>query len=203
MPKTDIFYIGSDDYYKGDLKLCENDCFRLNKINSLDEINDKKGFLLLLTFDLIYEAFPDISDYYELDVYEIDRNIRKLFCNFEYVIIISIEEFDYGHIPFSNIYVEFANKYFNTEKGINILVNKIYQEYINKKELKISRIKSSNIKKLKSYIDKYPEEFITTKEIMNKLKVNEKWLQRYMKDMNYLYNNIGYNKKKRLWYVVK
>ena len=41
------------------------------------------------------------------------------------------------------------------------------------------------------------------KEIMNKLKVNEKWLQRYMKDMNYLYNNIGYNKKKRLWYVVK
>jgi len=212
--RRNIVYVGSDSYYKDDLKLYDakdiensesnnNGYPHLVKINSLKELERKQGFLLVLTMDDLSEYLPNIIEPYQPDVYEIDRHARKIFQNFEYTIIISAEEFDYGHIPFSNIYVEFANKYFNTKEGLNILIDKLYKEYTSKKELKLSNIKRNNINKLKQYIDKHKNEYITTKEIMESLNVNEKWLQRYMKDMNKLYNNIGYNKRKRVWYKVK
>lgn len=202
MKKRNIVYIDSDDYYKNQLKLSKaSENFYISKVDNIRNLKRKQGFLLLLTMDDLYPYFPNIIDIFEPDVYEIDRYIRKLFKNFEYVIILSIEEFDYGHIPFSNIYVESADKYFDTEKGINLLVDKLYKEYISKKDTKYSRIRMNNINRLKMYIKN--KEFITTKEIMNDLEVNEKWIQRYMKDMNIIYKNIGYNKKKRVWYVVK
>lgn len=212
--KRNIIYIGDDYFYKHNLKLYDikertDDLYHnprfphLVKVNQLAEIKRKQGFLLVLTLDDLQEYFPDVVDVYTPNVYEIDRNIRRLFKNFEYVILITIEGFDYGRIPFSNIYVEFANKYFDTPKGLNLLIEKLYQEYISKKETKLSKIKLANIEKLKTYIKKNRKTFITTKEIMKDLNVNEKWLQRYMKEMNKLYNNIGYNKIKRVWYVVK
>lgn len=212
--RRNIVYVGSDSYYKDDLKLYDakdiekgesnnNDYPHLVKINNLKELERKQGFLLVLTMDDLSEYLPNVIDPYQPDVYEIDRHARKTFQNFEYTIIISAEEFDYGHIPFSNIYVEFANKYFNTKKGLNILIDKLYKEYTSKKELKLSNIKRNNINKLKQYIDNHQNEYITTKEIIESLNINEKWLQRYMKDMNKLYNNIGYNKRKRVWYKVK
>lgn len=201
--RKNIVYIGSDSYYKESLKICNINNKNMNfvKLDRLEEIDRKQGFLLLLTMDDLYDYFPNIIDTLDPDVYEIDRHIRKMFEKFEYVIIISAEEFDYGHIPFSNIYVEFANKYFDTNKGISILIDELDEKYNNKKELKISRIKEENIEKLRKYIKN--KEFFSTKEIIEDLKVNEKWIQRYMKDMNSIYNNIGYNKKKRVWYTVK
>ena len=201
--RKNIVYIGSDSYYKESLKICNvnNKNMKFVKLDSLEKIDRKQGFLLLLTMDDLYDYFSDVVDTFEPNVYEIDRHVRKIFKNFSYVIIISIEEFDYGHIPFSNIYVEFANKYFDTNKGISILIDELDEKYNNKKELKLSRIKEENIEKLRKYIKN--KEFFTTKEIMNNFGVNEKWIQRYMKDMNSIYNNIGYNKKKRVWYTVK
>ena len=101
------------------------------------------------------------------------------------------------------MYVVFANNYFNTNEGINALIDKISNEFMSKKENKFSRIKSNNVEKLRTFIRKLNKEFFTTDEIKQKLNVNEKWIQRYMKEMNNIYNNIGYNKRKRLWYVVK
>lgn len=210
--RKNIIYVGSDSYYKDDLKLYDykddngsicinNNYFHLAKINNLGDLDRKKGFLVILTLDDLYDWIPSVADIFEPDVYEIDRYVRKKFENFEYVIIISIEEFDYGHIPFSNMYVEFANKYFDTDKGISLLVDKLYKEYKNKKELNITRIKNINIERLRNYVEE--KEFITTKEMIDDLGVNEKWIQRYMKDMNIIYNNIGYNKRKRVWYTVK
>lgn len=202
MKKRNIVYIDSDDYYKNQLKLSKaSENFYISKVDNISNLERKQGFLLLLTMDDLYPYFSNVVDIFEPDVYEIDRYVRKLFKNFEYVIILSIEEFDYGHIPFSNIYVESADKYFGAERGINLLVDKLYKEYISKKDTKYSRIRMNNINRLKMYIKN--KEFITTKEIMNDLGVNEKWIQRYMKDMNIIYKNIGYNKKKRVWYVVK
>ena len=205
--KRNIVYVGNDYYYKDTLKL---DYAKLNnvkpnlvKINNLEELGRKQGFLLLITMDDLYDYFPHVVDILEPDVYEIDRYSRKLFKNFEYVIVISIEEFDYGRIPFSNMNVVFANNYFNTNEGINVLIDKIFNEYMSKKENKLSRIKINNVEKLRTFIRKLNKEFFTTDEIKQKLNVNEKWIQRYMKEMNNIYNNIGYNKRKRLWYVVK
>jgi len=205
--KRNIIYVGTEDYYKNTLKLRDTKLNNIEpnfiKINTLKELERKQGFLLLITMDELYDYLPNVVDTFEPDVYEIDRYARKIFKNFEYVILISIEEFDYGHVPFSNMYVVFANKYFNTDKGINVLIDKIYEEFISKKENKISRIKNDNIEKLRAFIKKLKKDFFTTEEIKQKLNVNEKWIQRYMKEMNKIYNNIGYNKRKRLWYIVK
>ena len=199
----DVIYIDSDSYYKKDLKLNDrNGTLNLIKEDNLKLACEKGGFLLLLTMTDLYPYFKDVIDEEKPNVYEIDRHVRKLFENFEYVILISIEEFDYGHVPFSNMYVEFANKYFNTEKGLNRLIDFLYEESLNKKELKLTRIKRININKLKEYINKR-KDYIKTEEITKYLDVNEKWIQRYMKDMNIVYNNIGYNKRKRVWYKVR
>ena len=205
--KRNIVYVGCESYYKVDLKICDTKINNVEpnliKINSLKEIGRKQGFLLLITMDELYDCFPNVIDTIEPDVYEIDRYTRKIFKNFEYVILISNEEFDYGHVHFSNMYVVFANNYFNTNEGINVLIDKIYEDYISKKEIKLSRIKSDNVEKLRTFIRKLNKDFFTTEEIKQKLNVNDKWIQRYMKEMNDIYNNIGYNKRKRLWYVVK
>ena len=205
--KRNIVYVGYDSYYKDTLKLRDTKINNIKpnliNIDTLEELDRKQGFLLLLTMDELYDYFPNIVDIFEPDVYEIDRYLRKKFKNFEYVIVISIEEFDYGHIPFSNMYVVFANNYFNTDEGINVLIDKISKEFISKKESKLSKIKCNNVEKLRTFIKKSKKDFFTTEEIKQKLNVNEKWIQRYMKEMNNIYNNIGYNKRKRLWYVVK
>ena len=205
--KRNIIYVGSKSYYKDTLKLCNNKInnieFNLVKVDTLNDIDQKQGFLLLLTMDELYDYLPNVIDMYKPDVYEIDRYTRKLFENFEYVILISNEEFDYGYVPFSNMYVVFANNYFNTDEGINILIDKIYQKYITKKQNELSRIKHDNIEKLRTFIRNLKSDFFTTNEIKERLNVNDKWIQRYMKEMNNIYSNIGYNKRKRVWYVVK
>lgn len=196
----DIFYIGDDFYYKNNLKLFNiKNGYNFNSVKNLEDINKKSGFLFIITMDELYEYFPEFANIYSPDVYEIDRNIRRMFSGFKYVIIISIEEFDYGNIPFSNIYVEYANKYFESDNGIHLLIDKLKDESLN--EMKISNIKKNNINKLMDYIS--GKDYILTKDIIKDLNVNGKWIQRYMKDMNSLYNNIGYNKKKKVWYTVK
>ena len=205
--EKNIVYVGSDSYYKDDLKLSDTKIsgFELNfvRINTLKELDGKQGFLLLVTMDELYDYFPDVVDMFKPDVYEIDRYMRKIFEKFDYVILISNEEFDYGRVHFSNMYVVFANNYFNTSEGINILINKIYNDFIVRKESKLSRIKSEHVERLRVFVDDLEKDFFTTDQIKEKLHVNDKWIQRYMKEMNNIYNNIGYNKRKRVWYVVK
>ena len=205
--EKNIVYVGSDSYDMDDLKLSDTKIsgFELNfvRINTLKELDGKQGFLLLVTMDELYDYFPDVVDMVKPDVYEIDRYMRKIFEKFDYVILISNEEFDYGHVHFSNMYVVFANNYFNTSEGINILINKIYNDFIVRKESKLSRIKSDHVERLRVFVDGLEKDFFTTDQIKEKLHVNDKWIQRYMKEMNNIYNNIGYNKRKRVWYVVK
>lgn len=205
--KRNIVYVGTDSYFKDTLKLKDTKINNIEpnliKINTLKELSRRQGFILLLTMDELYDYFPNVINMIEPDVYEIDRHTRKIFKNFEYVILISNEEFDYGHVPFSNMYVVFANNYFDTSEGINVLIDKINDNFLSKKEIKLTNIKYENIEKLRTFIRKLKKEFFTTDEIKQKLNVNDKWIQRYMKEMNNIYNNIGYNKRKRVWYIVK
>ncbi len=215
--KRNITYIGKyvDDEYKDNFKLKDinkfifkEDKFNLVNVSSVKEIKRKQGFLAVLEISDLYEIdkaidWFDDNSVYKVNVYELDRKFRKYFKNFEYVIILITEEFDYGHIPFSNIYVEYKNKYLDNEDGLNILIKNLYEEYSNKKEIKFTKKRWENIEKINIYLKKTRKKFFTTNELLKKFKVNEKWLQRYLKDVNRIYHNIGYNKKKRLWYVIK
>lgn len=215
--KRNITYIGKyvDDEYKDNFKLKDinnflsiENKFNLVNVSSVKEIKRKQGFLVVLEISDLYEIDKEIdwfddSSIYKIDVYELDRKFRNYFKNFEYVIILVTEEFDYGHIPFSNIYVEYKNKYLDNEDGLNVLIKNLYEEYSNKNEIKYTKKRWKNIEKINSYFKKTRKKFFTTNELLKKFKVNEKWLQRYLKDVNRIYHNIGYNKKKRLWYVIK
>ena len=215
--KRNITYIGRyvDNEYKDNFKLKDinnflstENKFNLVNVSSVKEIKRKQGFLVVLEISDLYEIDKEIdwfddNSVYKIDVYELDRKFRNYFKNFEYVIILVTEEFDYGHIPFSNIYVEYKNKYLDNEDGFNVLIKNLYKEYSYKKEIKYTKKRWENIEKINSYFKKTRKKFFTTNELLKKFKVNEKWLQRYLKDVNRIYHNIGYNKKKRLWYVIK
>lgn len=205
MINNNVVLVGDEFYYLEKLKLkyfLNDKDVNLVRINNLTDLRDKSGFLLILTLDDLSSNSQNLIDVNNVNVYEIDRLFRRKFMNFEYVILISIEEFDYGYIHFSNMYVEFANKYFDMDMGISLLVDELYDKYVNKLDTKYSRIRISNINKLKEYIDKQDIKYISTEKIIEDLGVNRKWIQRYMRDMNLVYNNIGYNKKSRLWYMV-
>ena len=183
-----------------------NKSFRLLDIKQIDELDRQQGFILILYYtDIDYKyniEKMDINGTLNPVVYDLDRLLRKKFAKFRYVIILNPEEYDYGLIPFSNMYFVYANNYYN-DLGIIPLIDEIYQKCINKKETKYTKKRLDNIEKLRSCIKKLRKDYFTTDEIIKKLNVNRKWLQRYMKDVNDIYNNIGYDKKKRLWYIVK
>ncbi len=208
MPKTKyqvVIIDYNEYYYTQDLKLTSNpkkgSFPQITSVKSLNDLDRQEGLILIMTVSDIIDFYTSI-DIYNPDVYELDRKFRLKFRHFNYVIIISQEEFNYGKIPFSNIYVVYANNYFNSE-GLNPLINQLYQEYLNLKEIKLTKTRLDHVKALKNYLIKSRQVFFSTSQLTTKLNMSPKMLQRTIKDLNYLYHNIGYDKKKRLWYYIK
>jgi len=166
-------------------------------LSCLDEFDDILKYINYLSPEFFYEDIkPDI------DLYEFDRLNRSKFKNFEYVIIISIDFYDFLRpktIPYSP-FIFYDEPTFKKNSDI---IFTLYEKYLNEKNQKFSNIKLKNISKLKNYLKQTKKTYYTTKEIKEALKVNEKWVQRYMKDMNTIYKNIGYNHHKNMWYVIK
>lgn len=76
----------------------------------------------------------------------------------------------------------------------------MYEYYINEKEhIKFTLKRKQNIDMLYNYLK--DKTFITTKKISNDLKVSKRWVQRYMHDINLLYENIGYDENNKRWYI--
>lgn len=170
----------------------------LVKRNSIKELKREQGFLLLAGV----EDFPhDSLDEYRPNVYELDRIYRKKLQRFTYVILLSSEDFHFGRIPYSHIFVVSFRDFM--EKCNDGIVDKMYQEYKEKTPSKKHLKKQENIKMLYQFLKKKRNPFIATKEIMKELNVTARWVQRYMNEINEMYHNIGYNRFKRKWYVIK
>ncbi len=177
-----------------------NDRFNIDgDITFLDNLNDiskYKADILIINLDNMPNLYDILSDYDELkykkyDLYEFDRMSRKMFNNHKKVFIISLDDFFHNY-KFKSLY---SNIYFiNSIDEINCNV-----EQLDKKK---SRIKNNNIEKLKEYVDKQVDYF-DSKNIMKAFNVSNRWIKRYMKDMNDIYNNIGYSYVKRKWYKIK
>lgn len=171
-------------------------------IDNPNQIERKKGFLLISDIEEFKELDKELYDNeeygYKVDIYEFDRLNRKKFKNFEYVIIFSTSNYkrlDSLKLDYSNIIIINDN---NCDRN---MIYDLYDKSLNKKYKKISDIKMNNINKLKEYLR--GKTYIKTKDIMDYFNVSDKWVKRYMKDMNDIYNNIGYNYVKKCWYKVK
>ena len=195
MSKTlKVFLVGIDkEYILDKLKLEAN----ITILNNIDEIVNYKGDLLIINLDNIKDLYDNVSFYDQLkyekyDLYEYDRLNRKRFSNFGRVIIVSLDLF-FDKYNYKNIYsnISFVNDV------IDVDVENIYNNSIKK----VSNIKNNNILKLKSYVDN-KKNYFNSIDIINTFKVSNRWVKRYMKDMNDIYNNIGYSYSKRMWYKV-
>lgn len=60
--------------------------------------------------------------------------------------------------------------------------------------------KQTNLNKLYAYLTKFTS--ITTKQIAEDLNIRGRTVERYMKDLNKTYQNIGYDYKQSKWYLI-
>ncbi len=164
---------------------------------SVEDIPNYKADILIISIDCLSDLFNAINDCYQfsedkVDLYEYDRLNRYKYKNYKKVYLVSIECF------FGEFNYHFKSLYTNLifiDDFIPIDTN------INDDECKVSNIKMGNILKLKEYVDKQ-NDYFDSKEIMKKFNVSNRWIKRYMYDMNKIYNNIGYSYSKRKWYKI-
>ena len=167
-------------------------------IESLDEVPNNKGDFLVSFVDNFVDLYNGL-DYYDCDefkyqkydLYEFDRLNRELFSNYRKVFLISIEMW-FKKYNFKSLYsnINFVDD--GDELDLSIDDNKG----------KISNIKKGNILRLKDYVEKQ-DDYFDSERIMKEFNVSNRWVKRYMKDMNDIYNNIGYSYSKRKWYKVR
>ena len=160
-------------------------------VNSIDELKSNVSDILIAFTDSFTDLYNDLEYYGNNEKYKkFDRLNRKVFNNYKKVFIISLDKVFYKY-KYKSLY---SNLYF-IDDGDKLDLNL-------KEKNKISNIKKGNILRLKDYVDKQ-DDYFDSEEIMQKFNVSNRWVKRYMKDMNDIFNNIGYSYSKRKWYKVK
>ena len=77
-----------------------------------------------------------------------------------------------------------------------------YKQEVEQEETKrkCNSEKQANLNKLYAYLTKFTS--ITTKQIAEDLNIRGRTVERYMKDLNKTYQNIGYDYKQSKWYLI-
>ena len=184
--RRNVVIVGASKFDK------ENNSFINYSVNSrfphyvyVDKIADVKrleGFAVIIFIE-------EVNDYYEFD-----RLNRGKFKKFDYIIVITkgISKFCMGNLQITTKY----------KKDIGNMIEDLYKKSLTRENKAISLIKKKNIEKLRNFVK--GKDFVTNREVREGLGVSRRWVDRYMEEMNYLYNNVGkiegYVNK---WYIVK
>lgn len=161
----------------------------IGEINYFDKIEQSKnhqGYLII------------VNNKTNEDIVSFDKKYRKIINKFVKVYL------------YNEHYKESYNKWSNIQ-----LVNRdlflydslyywdLYDEYKNNvllEDKKYTKKRLENITKLYNYLKDY--KVIKTSKIKEDLNINDRMIQRYMKDINDLYNNIGYDYYNNQWYII-
>ncbi len=155
-------------------------------VDSLDKVK-YQGYMLIV----------DNKD--NISIRELDKKYRNIFNKFEVVRIYN-EKYD------SN----YQEKWLSVEKigrelfeydGYSLGEDwDSYKDRIenNKGSIRFNKDKKEKLDMLYNYIKNY--ETIKTKDIANALNLSERSIQRYMKDLNTIYHNVGYDYSNDEWY---
>ncbi len=158
----------------------------IKKANILDELKRKQGFLAIIKEDLL----PKNS-------IELDKKYRTFFKNFTYVYIITqdVKKQNKYHLKYSPFY--FVNEnYFEDETLYRLFLNNL----LTNKSRKISAQRREKLEELKKYLK--GKETFTTKELKTVFLQSERQIERDLEDLNNLYQNIGYDFKKKEWFQI-
>lgn len=155
------------------------------EVNDLKEALNHQGFLLII----------NKLDIEPISYIDFDIKYRNKFKNYNLVIINS------DKIGKNNQNILDTKLIINKKFYLNnLILTNMYEYYINEKEhIKFTLKRKQNIDMLYNYLK--DKTFITTKKISNDLKVSKRWVQRYMHDINLLYENIGYDENNKRWYI--
>lgn len=167
------------------------------KFIDYEDISNHKGDILIVMIDYLKDLYNELNDYCifggsRVDLYEFDRLNRYKFNDYKKVFLVSIDcffkEFNYH---FKSLYsnINFIDDFTPIDANVT------------NEDANISNTKKKNILRLKEYVDKQ-KDYFDSREIMKKFNVSNRWIKRYMYDMNKIYNNIGYSYSKRKWYKI-
>lgn len=142
--------------------------------------------------------------YVKDNVVELDKYYRKKFRSFKSIILYS-ELFKIGDYvnfgSYSTLGIIDKETLFNPRYNYFDYVFETYRKYcIDYKTLKLSKPKMEKLSLIRIMLKE--NKGITTKSLSTKLGISERNIQRYMHDMNELYNEIGYDESKNMWYKV-
>lgn len=160
-------------------------------VDSLKSISKYQGYLLL------------IDNKENLSIVEYDKKYRKSFNKYELIWIYSkkYESFTYKD-KFSKI--EKIGKEIFYDYSYNFQEDwdfyKFNKENNLVKPLKFNKEKEEQLNRLYAFIKNYKS--IKTKQIVEKLGISERNVQRYMNDLNSIYHNIGYDYSLNEWYFI-
>ena len=194
MPRN-VYVCGNPYYYlegKRDIKNYDNDNHfhfpYIKKVETLEDLKRKQGFLLIIDEDKLHEK----------DILKVDKKYRPLFNHFQFVYILTDDEkkINFYHLKYSNIY--YVCRDFPDYDSIMELY---YTYLLTSKEIKFSQTKKKHLERLNLYLKK--KKTVTTNEIAQEFSLNYRRVERYMNDCNQIYKNIGYDFKENAWYIIK
>ncbi len=163
----------------------------IGKVIILDKLEDAKkhqGYLLV------------VNNKDNIPMVELDKKYRKHFNKYTRVWL------------YNEKYKTYIDKYSNIELVYNYIFNgiclwlwdewELYKEKLEHENTSSSYTKKrlENIEKLHTYLRNYKT--IKTNKICEDLRINARMVQRYMKDINDIYHNIGYDYSNNEWYIV-
>ncbi len=141
-------------------------------------------------------------NYIKNNYIKLDKVYRKKYRYFKNVILYSelfSEGIDFNFGKYSNL--ELVDKYTLYDYNYFDCIFEKYREYcINFESRRYSKPKLKRIQKIRNVLKDRKE--ISTKELVLLTNFNERTIQRYMHDINSIYNEIGYDETKNIWYNV-
>ena len=152
-------------------------------VDTLEEALKHQGFMLILNN-------LSIDDYYLFDM-----NNRKKFKKYNLVLILS------NDINLNNISNNSISKIKLIRKNnVNdLFLYRLYKDF-NLKKVTFTKNRIAKLEKINDYLK--DKKYIKSSEIANYFNISLRSVERDMKDINYLFDNVGYDNDKRCWYVI-
>ena len=165
---------------------------KLNEIHYVDSLSDTckyQGYMLI------------VNNIDNKSVVELDKKYRKTFNKFERILLFN-KNYNSDYKIDSWTRIERIGKELFLIDVLNYYDD--WEEYKKDKEKGTIKVFNNNKKyelnRLYSYIKDY--KCRKTSEIVNDLNINERTIQRYMHDLNNMYQNIGYDYSLNEWYFI-
>lgn len=147
-----------------------------------------------------YQGYMIIIDNSKnVNLVDIDKKYRKSLNKYERILIYN-QEYKWTYdkwSKFEKVNRDIFNDY-SYQFGEEWDKYKYDKEHEIKTKYNIA--KQNNLESLYNYLKHYKT--IKTSKICEDLNINERTIQRYMKDINEIYHNIGYDYSNNEWYII-